>query len=191
MPRTTQQIIEHAEELAAAFENMEPTGEPEVTPLGELYLAVQEHARAERELKSKVESAREAGLSWPVIGQMLGTSDEAARKRFGHSGTVTPTRRGGPAPKRGVARYAAAKTVKEAAMAPLRVAASTTKGIAAKATKGATSKSTRGAINKANRGGATSKSAKGATSKSTRGALGKSTKRAAAKSSGTRSRRSK
>lgn len=92
MPRTTQQIIEHAEELAARFENMEPTGEPAVTPLGELYLAVLDRANAERDIQARVAAARKAGASWSVIGSILGTSDEAARQRYDRrSGPRTET----------------------------------------------------------------------------------------------------
>lgn len=165
MPRTTQQIIEHAEELAARFEHMEPTGEPEVTPLGELYLAVKERAEAERQLTAKVKAARKAGLSWPVIGQMLGTSDEAARQRYGRSGTVT-SMRAGSARKRPIASQAARRRRSEG------VAAGSTKRIA-KSTKDIAAKSM-----------------KGIAAKSGKGVTRKSTKSAAAKSGGTRGRRS-
>lgn len=39
--------------------------------------------RAERELRDAVETARDAGDSWTVIGAAMGTTRQAAYQRFG------------------------------------------------------------------------------------------------------------
>jgi len=93
MPRTVQEILDHAEELAARFEqNYEPAGNPEVTALGELYLAVQARAAAERAVAEQVAVARAGGVSWDVIGGILGTNGEAVRQRYG-SPRKTPAKK--------------------------------------------------------------------------------------------------
>ncbi len=84
MPRSTADILNHADELADAFENLDPEeGLNRVTGLGELYLAVQDRAASERRLRKAVSAARDEGTSWAFIGRVLGTSGEAARQRFG------------------------------------------------------------------------------------------------------------
>ncbi len=85
MPRTMQEILEHADKLAAHFErDYDPDpARTEVTPLGELYLAVQERAASERHIAETVAVARAHGASWATIGGLLGTSGEAARQRYG------------------------------------------------------------------------------------------------------------
>lgn len=84
MPRTMHEILAHADELARRFEDLDPEeGTSEVTPLGELYLAVQERAASERHIAETVATARDRGTSWTVIGDLLGTSGESARQRYG------------------------------------------------------------------------------------------------------------
>ena len=85
MPRKTEEILEHAEELAQRFEDYEPRPEDavEVTALRLVGRAVARRAQAERELIETVRHAREAGQSWAAIGAVLGTSGEAARQRYG------------------------------------------------------------------------------------------------------------
>ncbi len=46
-----------------------------------------ERAATERRLAEAVTAARTAGASWSAIGGMLGTSGEAARKRYGQQHT--------------------------------------------------------------------------------------------------------
>jgi hypothetical protein len=85
MPRTTQEILDQADELAARFEALEP-GPSDVTdasPLREVRLAFQERATAERRLSDAVTAARADGHSWAAIGAMVGTSGEAVRQRYG------------------------------------------------------------------------------------------------------------
>lgn len=85
MPRTVDEILQHADELAARFENYEPTEADELDAhaVAELRDAVQERSAAERHLVEAVLTAREAGMSWAVIGRFVGTSGEAARQRYG------------------------------------------------------------------------------------------------------------
>lgn len=85
MPRTVEEILAHADELAARFEEYEPTPDDEldIAAIGELRAAVAEQSAAERHLVDAVKTARSAGMSWAVIGTFVGTSGEAARQRYG------------------------------------------------------------------------------------------------------------
>jgi len=85
MPRKTEEILEHADELARRFEDYEPRpGDAvEITALRLVGGAVARRAEAERELVRTVHQARRAGQSWATIGAVLGTSGEAARQRYG------------------------------------------------------------------------------------------------------------
>jgi hypothetical protein len=83
MPRTTQEILDHADELAKRFEDYEPRSEDEVTtPEILLRRAVQQRADGERRVRDAVAAARKEGMSWRSIGETLGTSAQAAQKRY-------------------------------------------------------------------------------------------------------------
>jgi predicted phage gp36 major capsid-like protein len=86
MPRTAQEILDHADELAARFETHEPGDDihdaTELRLVREAFLA---RADAERVLGDAVVRARHSGHSWASIGAMVGTSGEAARQRYGQS----------------------------------------------------------------------------------------------------------
>ena len=85
MPRTAQEILDQADQLAARFENYQPepgTG-TDATALRELRTAFQNLASSEKQLTDAVKNARQAGHSWTSIGAMIGTSGEAARQRYG------------------------------------------------------------------------------------------------------------
>ncbi|TQJ08464.1 hypothetical protein FB458_1554 [Lapillicoccus jejuensis] len=84
MPRTVDEILQHAEELAARFEDYEPREEDELDPgaVALLRTAVAERSEAERHMIEAVRRARAAGLSWKAIGGVVGTSGEAARQRY-------------------------------------------------------------------------------------------------------------
>ena len=82
MPRSLQEILEHADELGRRFEDHEPSDVRDAAPLHAIREAVTERAASERRVAEAVASAREAGVSWSAIGSMLGTSGEAARKRY-------------------------------------------------------------------------------------------------------------
>lgn len=85
MPRSTQEIIEHADELADRFEAYEPdpADQRDPRPVESVRAAAAERAHAEATLLEAIPSAREAGYSWAAIGALLGTSGEAARQRYG------------------------------------------------------------------------------------------------------------
>ena len=84
MPRSVEEILQHADELAARFENYEPHPGDELDPaaVAALRSAVMERAEAERHLIEAVRQARAAALSWSVIGALVGTSGEAVRQRY-------------------------------------------------------------------------------------------------------------
>lgn len=85
MPRTTEEILAHADELAKRFEDYEPApGEgKDARALRAVGRAFTRVADAERELADAVTVARAEGHSWNAIAVMLGTSAEAARQRYG------------------------------------------------------------------------------------------------------------
>jgi hypothetical protein len=85
MPRTTEEILKHADELARRFEEHEPDPEQimDARPLRDVAGAFERRARAEADLAAAVTVARAEGHTWGAIGAMLGTSGEAARQRYG------------------------------------------------------------------------------------------------------------
>lgn len=84
MPRTVDEILQHADELAVRFEDYEPDAaqELDVEAVALLRAAVQERSDAERHVVEAIKSARQAGMSWSAIGAFVGTSGEAARQRY-------------------------------------------------------------------------------------------------------------
>jgi hypothetical protein len=85
MPRTMQEIIDHAEALARRFEEHEPgsAGIRDTRALAAVREAVMDRSTAEQHLAEAVDAARAEGHPWSAIGAMLGTSGEAARQRYG------------------------------------------------------------------------------------------------------------
>jgi hypothetical protein len=84
MPRSIQEILDHAAELAQRFEDYEP-GEGDERPIEEYLLrrAALARARSERQIIEAVAAARGAGIPWSKIGELLGTSAQAAQQRYG------------------------------------------------------------------------------------------------------------
>ncbi len=84
MPRSIQEILDHADELAQRFENYEPA-EGDERPAEEYLLqrAAVARARSERQILEAVAAARTAGIPWSKIGELLGTSAQAAQQRYG------------------------------------------------------------------------------------------------------------
>jgi hypothetical protein len=103
MPRTIQEILDHAEDLARRFENYDPETQDsrETAALDAVRDAVIARSEAELALAKAVRAAHGAGHSWQSIGVMLGTSGEAARQRYGRSNV---NQRGRARPQRGQAR---------------------------------------------------------------------------------------
>jgi hypothetical protein len=84
MPRSTEEILAHAGELARRFEDYEPQGDGlDAAALRDIADAVTRQAATQREIGAAVAAARADGHSWAAIGAMLGTSGEAARQRYG------------------------------------------------------------------------------------------------------------
>jgi len=85
MPRTVQDILNHADELAKRFETYTPATEDErdTHVFTALRDAVLSRSDAERSVRIAVDQARAHGYSWALIGSLLGTTGEAARQRYG------------------------------------------------------------------------------------------------------------
>lgn len=84
MPRSIQEILDHADQLVQRFEAYEPAQGDE-RPVEEYLLqrAAVARARSERQVLDAVASARAAGIPWARIGELLGTSAQAAQQRYG------------------------------------------------------------------------------------------------------------
>ena len=84
MPRTVEEILAHADDLAARFESYEPDpgDELDAGAVSMLRAAVAERSEAERHLLEAVRTARKSGMPWTAIGSLVGTSGEAARQRY-------------------------------------------------------------------------------------------------------------
>lgn len=84
MPRSVEEILQHADDLATRFENYEPDPADELDPGAVTLLreAVRERSEAERHLLDAVRAAREAGMTWTAIGTLVGTTGEAARQKY-------------------------------------------------------------------------------------------------------------
>ncbi|MEM9894334.1 MAG: hypothetical protein AAF962_26060 [Actinomycetota bacterium] len=84
MPRSIQDILDQADQLAKRFEEYEPDPADE-RPVEEYLLerAVLARARGERQIVDAIVVARSKGLSWQRIGAVLGTSAQAAQQRYG------------------------------------------------------------------------------------------------------------
>jgi hypothetical protein len=94
MPRSAEEIMAHADELADQFEDYDPaagTGK-DARALWDVAAAFRRAAVSARDLAAAVSVARAEGHSWAAIGAMLGTSGEAARQRYG-TGRRQPDRR--------------------------------------------------------------------------------------------------
>ncbi|MHB1432009.1 MAG: hypothetical protein ACYCVZ_07830 [Streptosporangiaceae bacterium] len=95
MPRSTEEILAHADDLARRFEEHKPVPGRvlDAGALRDIAAAIGHRARAERDIARAVGQARADGHSWTVIGAMLGTSGEAARQRYGLAGKAGERRR--------------------------------------------------------------------------------------------------
>lgn len=84
MPRSIQEILDHADELAKRFEGYDPVPGDE-RPVEEYLLerAALARARGELQIVDAVTAARAKGVSWQRIGELLGTSAQAAQQRYG------------------------------------------------------------------------------------------------------------
>jgi len=97
MPRTVDEILAQADELARRFGDAEPARGTDGAALCAVREAFEDLALAQKRLSERVAVARAGGHSWATIGAMLGTSGEAARQRYGTTGRAT---RAAPSAKR-------------------------------------------------------------------------------------------
>jgi hypothetical protein len=83
MPRSIQEILDHADQMAQRFEDYQPADGDE-RPVEEYLLqrAALARARSERQVLDAVTAARAAGIPWSKIGELLGTSAQAAQQRY-------------------------------------------------------------------------------------------------------------
>lgn len=81
--RTLEELIAYGEDLAAQFED---DGDRrmfrEPSTRSKLALAAMRRSYAERDLRLAVVEAKGEGMSWDQIGETLGVSGEAVRKRY-------------------------------------------------------------------------------------------------------------
>ena len=84
MPRSVEQILQHADALAARFDDDEPSDADDLDAgaVAALRTAVQERSDAERRMIEAIRVARGSGISWSAIGLFVGTTGEAARQRY-------------------------------------------------------------------------------------------------------------
>lgn len=84
MPRSMQDILDHADQLAKRFEDYEPSADDEVAVAEHLLRrAALARARSERQIGEAVVLARRVGISWKRIGTELGITAQAAQQRYG------------------------------------------------------------------------------------------------------------
>ena len=84
MPRSIQDILDHADEIAKRFEDYGPSPDDEVAVAEHvLRRAALARARIERQISDAVDAARRAGISWKRIGAELGITAQAAQQRHG------------------------------------------------------------------------------------------------------------
>lgn len=84
LPRKVQDILDHSDELADKFEAYEP-GDGDERSVEEYLLqrAALARARSERQIVEAVVAARAVKIPWRRIGELLGTSAQDARQRYG------------------------------------------------------------------------------------------------------------
>ena len=83
--RSLEEIKARADEFADAFENYDPKpGDQDsaIPPIMAVKLAAWRRDAAESELAEAVKAARDKRLCWREVGDAIGTSGEAARKRY-------------------------------------------------------------------------------------------------------------
>lgn len=84
MRRSMDDVLAHADEIAARFEDFDPDG-AEVTERPEvvnLYRALVEQRDAERNIVVAMQRLHADGLSYQKIGKMAGVSGEAIRQKL-------------------------------------------------------------------------------------------------------------
>lgn len=121
MPRTVEEILASADQLAKKFEDYEPQPGDAIdgAPLQAVREGFEDLALAQKRLSERVSVARAAGHSWASIGAMMGTSGEAARQRYGAKDgpakKAAPTKKAAPGKVAGVKRSTTTRKVTKTA----------------------------------------------------------------------------
>lgn len=82
MTKAKSQARDDVEEFLDQLEP-NPADAQDAGPLRAIYRAAQAVKDADTDLHAEVAAAREAGVSWTVIGAALGVTKQAAHSRFG------------------------------------------------------------------------------------------------------------
>lgn len=84
MPRSDEEIIRDADELADIFERYEPNDEDRAEPEFDALMRVGNNAEAtcDASVVEAVKVARGAGMSWNEVGKALWISEAEARRLF-------------------------------------------------------------------------------------------------------------
>lgn len=83
MPRSLEEALAQADELAAEFEALDPTDATHIDPAEyALQRAARARARAEREVADAVVDARRHDVPWRTIGESLGVTPQSAQRRY-------------------------------------------------------------------------------------------------------------
>ena len=95
MSWTLEQILDHADELADRFEAFDPSEADEI-PVAEylLHRAVRSSPTDQTHLGEALTTAREAGISWIRIGEILGVSGYDAEQWYNN--LTKPLEKSGP-----------------------------------------------------------------------------------------------
>ncbi len=95
MSWTLEQILDHADELADRFEAFDPSEADEI-PVAEylLHRAVRSSPTDQTHLGEALTTAREAGISWIRIGEILGVSGYDAEQWYNN--LAKPLEKSGP-----------------------------------------------------------------------------------------------
>ena len=85
MPRSLSELIKHGDFYAKQFEDYATGSEEAIDTaiFNALWAAGQQKSALENSIAELVVKARSGNMSWKLIGQILGTSGEAARQRYG------------------------------------------------------------------------------------------------------------
>ena len=85
MPRSLSELIKHGDFYAKQFEDYATGSEDAIDTetFNALWAAGQQKSALENSIAELVTKARSENMSWKLIGQILGTSGEAARQRYG------------------------------------------------------------------------------------------------------------
>ena len=85
MPRSLNELIKHADFYAKQFEDYPTSSQDAIdsATFNELWSAGQQKSTLENSIAELVVKARSENMSWKLIGQIIGTSGEAARQRYG------------------------------------------------------------------------------------------------------------